>query len=193
MAEREDREKHEKAERDARTKGSDPGTGVDRDLPITGILGFAGGVVGLCAAAALVCWLMFLAVRARLRGEDPPPSPLPAARVQPPPPGPRLQEDPVRDMDLYRVEQQTRLHSYGWADREAGTVRIPIDRAIDLMANHGARAALQEDPRGQDQPAPGEGLILQEAPGAGDVGFGRRRTTGDEERLNRGLNRGGAH
>jgi hypothetical protein len=31
-----------------------------------------------------------------------------------------------------RAEQQRRLQSYGWVDREKGLVHVPIDQAIDL-------------------------------------------------------------
>jgi hypothetical protein len=33
---------------------------------------------------------------------------------------------------VLREEQEGRLHSYGWVDREKGLVHIPIDRAMDL-------------------------------------------------------------
>ena len=33
-------------------------------------------------------------------------------------------------------EEQT-LNSYGWVDQQAGVVRIPIDRAMDLLAQRG--------------------------------------------------------
>jgi hypothetical protein len=45
-------------------------------------------------------------------------------------------------------ERDTRLHlaGYGWIDRSAGVVRIPIDRAIDLICAEAPKSA-----------APGEG------------------------------------
>ena len=33
-----------------------------------------------------------------------------------------------------RTEQREQLTGYGWVDRDAGIVRIPIERAIDLRA-----------------------------------------------------------
>jgi len=38
--------------------------------------------------------------------------------------------------DLRRTEDAA-LSSYGWVDRQTGVVRIPIDRAIDLVAEKG--------------------------------------------------------
>jgi hypothetical protein len=33
---------------------------------------------------------------------------------------------------VLREQQERRLHSYGWVDKEKGLVHIPIDRALDL-------------------------------------------------------------
>ncbi|HEY7288416.1 MAG TPA: hypothetical protein VH583_01170 [Vicinamibacterales bacterium] len=51
------------------------------------------------------------------------------------PPKPRLQTQPSIDLAEMRRAEDARLHSYAWIDRNAGTVRIPIDRAMDLVAS----------------------------------------------------------
>jgi hypothetical protein len=56
---------------------------------------------------------------------------------QPTPSGPRLQTDPVADWQGLQATEEATLHSYSWADRGAGKVRIPIDRAIDLLTQRG--------------------------------------------------------
>jgi hypothetical protein len=33
----------------------------------------------------------------------------------------------------YKQEQDQRLDSYGWVDRKAGTIHVPIDRAMELL------------------------------------------------------------
>jgi hypothetical protein len=38
--------------------------------------------------------------------------------------------------DLHH-DEETKLESYGWVDRKAGIVRIPIKRAIELVAEKG--------------------------------------------------------
>lgn len=43
---------------------------------------------------------------------------------------PMLQADPVKDMIAMRAEQEARLTSYGWIDREKGVVHIPIEKAM---------------------------------------------------------------
>ena len=52
-------------------------------------------------------------------------------------PQPRLQSDPVADRSLLVATQEQRLNSYGWVDQNAGVVHIPIERAIDLLAQRG--------------------------------------------------------
>jgi hypothetical protein len=47
-----------------------------------------------------------------------------------------------------------RLSSYGWVDREAGIVRIPIDRAMDLLAERGLPARAGPDPFAEVVAAP---------------------------------------
>jgi len=49
------------------------------------------------------------------------------------PPAPRLQVDPGVDLDQVRKSQEEILNSYGWADKASGTVRVPIDRAMDML------------------------------------------------------------
>ncbi len=50
------------------------------------------------------------------------------------PPVPRLQTDAPRDLRSMRAREEEALDGYGWVDRNAGIVRIPIDRAMDLLA-----------------------------------------------------------
>jgi hypothetical protein len=50
---------------------------------------------------------------------------------------PRLQPDPPREKaELRRIEDQL-LTTYDWVDKEQGLVRIPVDRAIDLLSRRG--------------------------------------------------------
>jgi hypothetical protein len=48
-------------------------------------------------------------------------------------PAPRLQPNPVADLNKFRVREEQQLNSYGWVDACAGRARIPIDRAIDIL------------------------------------------------------------
>ncbi len=53
------------------------------------------------------------------------------------PPLPRLQVQPVRHWREFRSAEMDRLATYGWMDRTSGVVHIPIDRAMDLVAERG--------------------------------------------------------
>ena len=64
---------------------------------------------------------------------SPPANPLAAAAPRLPP-EPRLQVRPVRDLHELHEAENTILDHYGWVDRNAGVVRVPIARAIDLLA-----------------------------------------------------------
>ncbi len=55
----------------------------------------------------------------------------------PQPPEPRLQHDPVADNNQMKEEEEQRLNSYGWVDQAAGVTHIPIERAMDLVAQRG--------------------------------------------------------
>jgi hypothetical protein len=54
--------------------------------------------------------------------------------VSAPPPAPQLQPDPVRDLATLREREQEALTTYGWVDRNQGIARIPIERAMQLLA-----------------------------------------------------------
>jgi hypothetical protein len=75
---------------------------------------------------------------------------------------PRLEDDERSQLnDILRSQDET-LYSYGWVDEKAGVVRIPIERAMEIVAQRGlpvrsqpgtADAAAQERAKNDD---PGE-------------------------------------
>lgn len=52
-------------------------------------------------------------------------------------PQPRLEATETTEINAFRLQEAQTLHSYGWVDQEAGVVRIPIDRAMELLAQRG--------------------------------------------------------
>jgi hypothetical protein len=52
-------------------------------------------------------------------------------------PAPRLQVAPQVDLAALRAREDADLNGYGWVDRKAGVVRIPIERAMDLLVQRG--------------------------------------------------------
>jgi hypothetical protein len=103
----------------------------------------------LLLATAAVAWGVVYLTRDLVTAEvknDPPPAPLaePAGRL---PPEPRLQTLPFADIEALRAEEKSVLTSYGWVDRKAGVVRIPIEQAMKLLAERGL-------PQAAGDPAP---------------------------------------
>lgn len=59
-------------------------------------------------------------------------------------PQPRLQADPNRDLKKLREREQSVLDSYRWIDREQGVIGIPIEVAMELIAERGLPEGQQE-------------------------------------------------
>jgi hypothetical protein len=79
---------------------------------------------------------------------------------RPPPPAPRLQTYPFDDIKALRKEEAQLIDHYGWVDKNAGTVRIPVTRAMDLLAERG----LPHRAESGEAPAPQQGEGGADAP-----------------------------
>ncbi len=55
-------------------------------------------------------------------------------------PAPNLQLRPHEDLLALTARQEKELTTYGWLDRTAGVVRLPIARAMDLVVQRGLPA-----------------------------------------------------
>ncbi|MGH9396892.1 MAG: hypothetical protein ACRD18_08600 [Terriglobia bacterium] len=53
------------------------------------------------------------------------------------PPAPLIQEHPGQQLQGYLKQQDKMLDSYGWVDRKAGIVRIPISQAMNELLQKG--------------------------------------------------------
>jgi hypothetical protein len=60
-------------------------------------------------------------------------------------PGPRLQVDANNELRQMRAGEDAVLNSYGWVDKDSGIVRIPIDRAMEILAKKGLPARKQAE------------------------------------------------
>ena len=59
-------------------------------------------------------------------------------------PEPRLQIDAQKELHEMRASEDAALKSYGWVDKNAGIVRIPVKRAMEILAEKGLPARKQE-------------------------------------------------
>lgn len=107
-----------------------------RDASIRGLLLFGLGL-------AIVIVFTFFAMKWTfnwLSAETPlgsPAAPFEAPNTRPLPPSPRVQPNPHMDLASYCKQQVNTLNSYGWIDKQNGVVRIPVDRAMDLLLQQG--------------------------------------------------------
>jgi hypothetical protein len=81
--------------------------------------------------------------------------PLAAQQERRLPAGPRLQAIPANEIFEFRQRENAELSGYGWVDRNAGTVHIPIEEAKELLLQRGlpSRPAASEGPTGTDSAA----------------------------------------
>ena len=52
-------------------------------------------------------------------------------------PEPQLQKTPILDLKAIHAEEDKLLNGYAWVDPKQGIVRIPVDRAIEVLAKRG--------------------------------------------------------
>ncbi len=67
-------------------------------------------------------------------------------------PEPQLQKTPIADLKAIRAQEDKLLNGYAWVDQPKGVVRIPVERAIEVLAkrglpSRGVPAAIQEVPK----------------------------------------------
>jgi hypothetical protein len=55
-------------------------------------------------------------------------------------PQPRLQSDPAADLRALQARQGAQLEGYAWVDRDRGLVRVPVERAMEVIAGRGSGA-----------------------------------------------------
>ena len=110
------------------------------DVNIRAILSFGAALIVLAAVVHLLIYVLFGYFSSREGVTVPAEFPLAAAQGHREPPEPRLQTDPRQDLADLRAKEQELLDSYGWVDKNAGIVRIPIDAAMKLTLERGLPA-----------------------------------------------------
>jgi hypothetical protein len=109
-----------------------------RDANTSGVLLFIALLATTVVLVLLLAWGLFRHYSVSINN-SPPDSPFTGVREVPSPP--RLQVTPREDLQRILADQQSKLETYGWEDRQAGTVRIPIERAMDLLVQKGLPVA----------------------------------------------------
>jgi hypothetical protein len=104
------------------------------DANVRRLVGWGLGVFALLASGLIVSAVVFHYFVTH-QSLGPPASPFENVRALPP--RPVLQVTPAQDLHQYLDQQDAVLNSYGWVDQKAGVVRIPIDRAMNLLLQKG--------------------------------------------------------
>lgn len=96
---------------------------------------FVSVLIGVWIVTAIVfgCFVLLKHVRAV---ESPSPLPI-SAHGNPLPPEPRLQRSPSDDLKAMRTATDWQLNHYGWVDKQRGIVSLPIERAMQIIAQRG--------------------------------------------------------
>ena len=95
-------------------------------------------------------WGMFIVLDKYFSKHEAPPSPMmveqkattptravPEGYVEKIFPEPRLETNERTEINDFRLGEEQTLNSYGWVDQNAGVVRIPITKAMELIAQRG--------------------------------------------------------
>ena len=109
----------------------------DSEIHVKGIFVSIGGLALLVALSFVGMFAFTKYLKDQSIARDP--APLPVAEANQPRPRPRaaLQADPTADMVKFAKEEEAAVTSWAWVDQAAGVVQIPVDRAIEIVAERG--------------------------------------------------------
>lgn len=125
-----------------------------RDANAGGVFKFLVALGIVLVVTGLVCWGLFRFFSAHDVNQAASDSPFAGTRQLPL--GPQLQVNPREDWVKFREEQEKSLETYAWENRTAGTVRVPIEEAMELLVKKGlpVQATPQAQPADSKKSAP---------------------------------------
>ena len=147
--EQNDRDQRDVSPVDAKTDVG-PGTGhaytqhgvatgeIDREIDVKNIVWMGAGLVVVALVVHLLIWGLLRGFDKMDDRRDVPLTPIEASSPQPVEfPGPNLQTTPEQDLRILREEEDRLLGRASWVSPQQGTVRVPVDVAIDVIARRG--------------------------------------------------------
>src|SRR6266852_8571123 len=143
------------------------------DLSAKGVFSFLIGLAAVCVLFFFILRELYAYLDAYQKAHQPPQNPLVKTteadtRMVGPEditkfPQPRLEKDERLEINDFRLEEEKMLNSYGWVDEKAGMVHIPIERAMQLVAQRGLPT---RPPNGQNPIPPKKEGRARKAPAA---------------------------
>jgi hypothetical protein len=114
----------------------------DREINVRGILWSGVWLAVVTILANILMWWFLRGFQVWDEHHEVKMAPMAVQNPQQKPQGPLLQpEDPRQDrnQDMYTLhaDEEKLLDHAGWVDREGGTLRVPVDVAIDAIAGRG--------------------------------------------------------
>ena len=126
-----------------------------KDISVNGVVIFLIGLTAMVVVSYFVVDVFYHALERHFEAQQVPISPLVTNTQQdtrriPPQygqdyakylresfPAPQLETDERTQLNEVRLREEDVLSTYDYVDKNAGTIRIPIDRAMDLLAQKG--------------------------------------------------------
>ena len=110
-----------------------------RDLSIGMLAGSLIGLLVLLAVSMLAMAMLSGWFESRVAASAAPVGPLGRAELIPP--QPRLERQPAEIRLQYEASLEQIMNSYGWLERDASAARIPVARAMEIVAREGLPAS----------------------------------------------------
>jgi hypothetical protein len=98
------------------------------------------------------------------------------------PAAPLLQVHPHRELQDYCDAQQKDVSTYGWVDQASGVVRIPVDRAEELILAKGLPARTTAEAAAANAPMIAPATVAGDTDVQGQCGYLTEPTLADKER-----------
>ena len=115
-------------------------TSEERDINARAIIRLGIALTTIVTVACFTLWFVFDQFAAREAARSTPPSSLIQREGAKQPPAPRLEANPPSELKQVLEDEDAILNTYGWVDPQHGVVRLPIARAMDLVAERGLKA-----------------------------------------------------
>ncbi len=114
----------------------------DREINVRAILWSGFWLAVVTIVANILMWYFLRGFQVYDQHHEVPVMPMAAQNPQKPPPAPLLQpedprEDRNKDMYDFHKEEAKAADSASWVDHPGGTLRVPVDVAIDAIAKRG--------------------------------------------------------
>ena len=127
----------------------------ESDVDVSAILRYGLGLLGVALVVHVLLWWLFGVFERQNARKQTQVYPMAVSEQNRLPPAPRFQENPQQELQELRAKQKALLEGYGWVNKEAGVVHMPVERAKQLILESGLPATSAPDAApAADAPAP---------------------------------------